>query len=75
MLQVPILIVKMRMAQSHKEIGVQRLAGEALLPLEPLQHQGRIPEDARTVRTRFMNYFMAEGEVPWQYQAVGAGNF
>lgn len=51
------------------------ISEEALLPLQPLQHPGRIPDDARVVRTRFMNYFMAEGEVPWQYQAVGAGNF
>lgn len=48
---------------------------EALLPLQPLQHPGWIPDDARAVRTQFMNYFMGEGEVPWQYQAVGAGNF
>lgn len=38
-----------------------------------LSRSGRIIENVFGIR--FMNYFMAEGDVPWQYRAVGAGNF
>lgn len=51
------------------------LGGNTLLPLMSRVHPGRVPEDAHTVRTRLMNYFVTDGEVPWQYQAVGAGHF
>lgn len=52
-----------------------QITGTEMLPLMPHAHLGRVSNDAQSVRSRFMNYFVNEGEVAWQYTAVGAGNF